>query len=266
MSKCIVTLAIGTEFANSFKKYCFPGWREYANKFGYDLFVITDSLDKSERAQGRSPAWQKCLVWSLKELKKYDQLVWIDADIIINSRIAPSICDFIRLGQIGGVKDFSYPTEAIALERIRIMYKQWAEAGIKYVSNPTPNEFYKKYGIDTQLDEVFQTGVIVASPKFHSEIFRYAYYNYEEIGGAEWNYEMRPLSYELVRSGLVKWIPNEFNLCVSEYTWSHYNHIIGSRNMNDFLFAQYTAAYNNSYFCHFAGCGMKKIEEFCRRS
>ncbi|HXI99808.1 MAG TPA: hypothetical protein VNH44_01210, partial [Micropepsaceae bacterium] len=59
--KAIVTLAIGAAYAERFEQLCRRNWAVYADRHGFNLIVIKEPLDTSERAQKRSPAWQKCL-------------------------------------------------------------------------------------------------------------------------------------------------------------------------------------------------------------
>ena len=56
----IVTLALGGRFAASWRRSCEANWAAYADRHGYDVVCLTEPLDRSERAQGRSPSWQKC--------------------------------------------------------------------------------------------------------------------------------------------------------------------------------------------------------------
>ena len=61
MKKAIVTLAIGKPYEAMFEKNCQSLWSLYAKKHNFDLIVITDPLDRTPRAQSRTPAWQKML-------------------------------------------------------------------------------------------------------------------------------------------------------------------------------------------------------------
>ncbi len=63
-SKALVTLAIGEKYLHHWKNFAQNNWQKYADKHGYDLICIDTPLDTSERAQARSPAWQKCLILS----------------------------------------------------------------------------------------------------------------------------------------------------------------------------------------------------------
>ena len=58
--------------------------------------------------------------------------------------------------------------------------------------------------------------MLVLSPSHHRELLEDVYARYEDKGPGL-NYEMRPLSYELLRAGVVHWLDPRFN-----YIWGHY--------------------------------------------
>ena len=89
--KVLVTFAIGNKYRDLFHQYAKDGFLAYCKKFGYDLICITESLDQSERAQKRSPAWQKLLILSQPWSEKYERVLWMDTDIIINMKNAKDI-------------------------------------------------------------------------------------------------------------------------------------------------------------------------------
>ncbi|QSJ14484.1 hypothetical protein JYQ62_21485 [Nostoc sp. UHCC 0702] len=274
--KAIVTLTIGENFSQNWKNYCYKNWKSYADKYNYDLITIDEPLDVSERARKRSASWQKCLILSHPKIVNYRQVVWIDADILINTEIAPCICSMVPENRIGGVKADSYPTKEISYRSLKAQYELWSKKNINYIDNLTPYLFYKNYGIETDISEIFQMGVFVASPKYHCDIFKKAYDEYEDKGASAWNYEMRPLSYEIIRSGLVEWIPFEFNFTISPYLNTHYPFLLNSpKNTNryirkfskllkleDFPYEKQCiqTVFRNSYFCHFAGMGFSKMK------
>jgi hypothetical protein len=200
--KAIVTLAIGEKYHTPWKKYCEPNWRRYADRYGFDLICLESPLDTSERARMRSVAWQKCLILSQNFASGYDQMVWIDSDIMFNSG-APDITASVPLEKVGAAYEMTF--SPVYLNRA---FKLWPTAIINY----TPREYYSAYGLQPDCDKVLNTGVMVLSPGFHRTILERVYYSYEEKGGREWHMEMRPLSYELVKAGVVHWIDPRFNL------------------------------------------------------
>ena len=230
MKKAIVTLAIGDEYKKLFDQHARNNWQTYCDAFGYDLIVLTESLDPSERAQKRSPAWQKLLILSQPWSQDYDRIVWIDTDVIINSSYAYDICDGVPEDKVGAVEAYSIPTSEIHHILLDRQYKMWAKNKTPYLDNSQPHSYYTNRGIlGDDLMQVVQTGVFVCSPIFHREIFEYIYEQYEDTHGAEWNYEMPAMSYELVRADLVHWISPRFNFCVMDLMAAFYPEILTRR-------------------------------------
>lgn len=245
-SKAIVTIAIGEKYLSIFNDICHANWNSYCDKFGYDLIVIAHPLDSSERANKRSPSWQKLLILSQPWSNKYERIVWIDLDVIINNENAYDICDGVPIDMIGAVDAYSIPTKEIHDISLKRMYNQWELMGVPFINNLTAGQYYTNRGIlGGHLDSVVQAGVFVCSPKHHKEVFEYIYLNYEDTNGAEWNYEMPAMSYELLERNLVKYISPSFNFCVGNIEAAFY------MGVNQNCLPQ---IYSLSIFMHFAGC------------
>jgi len=250
--KAIVTLAIGEKYQLMFEEFCRQNWEAYAKKYGYDLIVLTDPLDNTRRASERSPSWQKLLILSQEWSNRYDRIVWIDTDIIINNQNARDICIGIPLEKIGAIETYSIPTRdlhKIALER---SYADYKRRGIKFINNITPESYYLNRGLPGKgIDKVVQGGVFVCSPKYHKDIFEAIYNNYEDTYGEWYNYEMPALSYELIKNDIVYWISPSFNFCVSDIISAFYpDKLKENINQSDIL----QNIYQLSFFMHFAGC------------
>lgn len=118
----LVTMLIGESYQDYWKAYCQPTWKGYADRHGLDLIPLTEPIDNSPRALARSPAWQKCLILSQPFSADYDQIVWVDADIIINFDEAPLLTERVPLGKIGGVISGSHildDLKPVLLSRLR---------------------------------------------------------------------------------------------------------------------------------------------------
>src|SRR5436305_7949452 len=98
-AKALVSLAIGSR-QQSWKRYCEPNWQAYGRKYRFDVLCLDRPLDNSERASKRSPAWQKCLILSQPFAQKYQRIVWLDSDILINNRIAADITEAVPVEKI----------------------------------------------------------------------------------------------------------------------------------------------------------------------
>ena len=255
-NRAIVTIAVGKRFNRMVNKICRENWELYAAKYGYELIVIDELLDNSERGRSRCAAWQKCLILSQKWSDKYERIVWIDTDILINPN-APDICDGIAEDKIGAVNEFTSPTREsynLALSR---MYEHWTNLKYNPVINYGAKEYYKSFGIDCDFEDVVQTGVIVFNPKIHKEILENVYYNYEEKG---LNYEMRPLSYEILKSGMIHWIDNRFNTLLQFQKALYYPFLLKLNTKKPSLICKkeiqslcIESIFLNSHFMHFTG-------------
>ena len=210
--KAIVTIAIGEKYHRNWKTFCEPNWKQYADRYGFDLVSLERPLDVSERARARSAAWQKCLILGQDFAQNYDQIVWIDSDIMINA-CSPDITAGVPLDKVGATYETSF--SPVYLKRA---FKLWPTSIINY----TPQEYYSRYGLPADCDNVINSGVMVLSPRFHRNILEHVYDCYEEKGGREWHMEMRPLSYELVKARAVHWIDPRFNLMWPSEEIMHY--------------------------------------------
>jgi len=274
--KAIVTLTIGTKYEQMFNVYCRSNWRKYCDKHDYDLIVINENLDDTQRSKERSPAWQKLLILSQEWSSSYDQIVWVDTDIFINATNSPCIASLVPLDKFGAVETYSIPSKDIHHIALKRSYENWQKNGVDYIDNATPGLYYENRGIPGgDLDKVAQTGVYVCSPKHHRDIFEHIYNTYEDIHkSAEWNYEMPAMSYELVKNNMVHWIPAEYNFCVGGIVSSFYPFIFHNKK-SSFSRRAYSKVmrklgfneelspvqkmclkniYDIGYFIHFAGC------------
>jgi hypothetical protein len=260
-SKAIVTLAIGERYYHNWNTLCKDNWKTYADKYGYDVICIDKALDTSDRAQKRSPAWQKCLILSQNWAQNYERVIWMDSDILINTSTAPCITEHVPLEKVGAVDEWSSPTPELYKQALGAMMKHWNSMGIQPVVNLTPQEFYLNYGLPPKFNHVAQTGVLVLSPKHHRHILEKVYYSFEEKGGPQWNYEMRPLSYELLEANCVHWIDPKFNTLFIYEQPLYYPYLLNTSNsplppdeLNNLRKSCIHASLQKSYFLHFAGC------------
>jgi hypothetical protein len=274
-SKAIVTFAVGGGYLAAWRRYCEPGWRAYAERHGYDIICCDAPLDATPRAMKRSVAWQKCLVLSQDFASRYDRIVWLDADILINAACAPPVESAVPPEKAGAVDAWAQPAPAAHALMLERAFAIWKSSGASPVVNYDARAYYENYGLPPEFDAVVQTGMLALSPKHHREILEHVYYSYEERGGPEWNYEMRPLSYELLKAGAVHWVDGRFNRVWFADKVLHYPflfrpqqhssrlpdrlrrrlmRLLGLRPGCDCARLCATSAFMNSFFLHFAGC------------
>ena len=263
----IATLILGDHYKQVFDRWFRRDWEIYCQNHDLDLMVIDKPLDTSSRAIARSPAWQKCIIHHVPELRRYSQIAWVDADIKIRPD-SPNIFYNVPVENIGAVDTYATPSvedHDMALKRV---YKEWDRASVQYVRNLTAQEYHESFGLKGAWNQVVQTGVFVFSPHLHADILQRTYDDYEEKGDASWNYEMRPLSHELIQSGCVKWLSPKFNMGWSSYQeifypfltqssatriqrlWQRISNLSSKRHLRKQCLE---VALRNNYFLHFAG-------------
>jgi alpha-N-acetylglucosamine transferase len=271
----IVTLNVGKKWDVKFKFHFLPSWERYCQRHGIHLVNLTRNLDDSVRAASRSPSWQKLLVHLAPELQEYERIAWVDSDVLIRAD-APNIFDASPIDKVGAVDDFGTPNREDHDLMMDTLYKKWDAEKIRYISNRTPEEYYKNYGINCNLDSVVQAGVMVYTPEIHGKLFNMVYQNYEEGESPALNHEMRPLSYELLSAGLVHWISPKFNMQWSYYRQLYYPFLDNEEEYEllkwpkistykKVLTASVNTAFRNNYFLHFAG-GSKDYQFIAKAS
>jgi hypothetical protein len=248
----MVALAIGEQYLAYWRRYCEAGWKAYAQKHGYDLYVLTEPLDRSERAAGRSPAWQKCLVLSQEFSAKYKQIISLDCDIVINANEAPSITAQTPVDRVGGVISGSHIHEdlrSVLMSRLLSRSLNY-ERGTR-LWEELQKGAYQSVGL-SPLDAVVQTGVLVASPQHHRELFE-AVYAAPETHTSRC-YEQIPLSHALLTQGLFHQIDTRFNCVFYEVMRVHYPFLLIKELPHYDLVASCAvqAEFANNFFLHFA--------------
>ncbi|HEV2161348.1 MAG TPA: hypothetical protein VGR52_03810 [Stellaceae bacterium] len=200
MKKAIVTLNIGQQYQTTWRNICRKGWQAYCERHGYELVNLDKRLDPSDRANKRSPAWQKLLILSQDWSAGYDRIVWVDSDIVINAT-APDVIDDTPEGKIGCTDEFAYPTVKD--------HKAIMTSGRIHLTSGDATAFHTCVGLPAA-SHIVQTGVMVLSPKHHRELFEHVYSTYEDPGTDRY-YEMRFLSHEVQKANLQHWINPKFN-------------------------------------------------------
>jgi hypothetical protein len=235
-------MVAGARYQHFWQTFARQSWERYAQRHGYTLLVLDQPIDRSPLASQRSLAWQKLLVLTLPDVQRFDQVVWIDADVIINDALAPCIVRDVPVERIGAVRDqflLSHPSLASSFSS----NNKWAG---------TPTElfrlFYRLNNLTPEFDCWLQTGVLVLSPRHHRQVLEYVYYNHRETPQSY--YEEIGLSHEVLRRDLFHPIDSRFNSLWLEYKVGFYPFTF---NLRSLLPLCLTAAMNNSFFLHFAG-------------
>src|SRR5262249_15237783 len=195
---------------------------------------------------------QKCLVLQPSIAGKYERIVWLDADIVINTD-APDVARGVPLEKVGAVDEFVYPTSEIHQAFWRRMVAQTSNSALARIwqSYLDPADYHGFWGLPRRGNHIVQTGALVLSPRHHRALLEHVYYTYENKGGPELNYEMRPLSFEIQERGFQHWIDQRFNAI--------FNAVLSQSNAEkriatqEELFELIRRSFRSNYFLHFAG-------------
>jgi hypothetical protein len=226
MAVCIAIICIGEKYIQEFKTLFYPSVSRYASKYGYDVKIFESFLD-TNHATRDAISFQKCLTLSHPSMERYDQVLVLDADILIEDH-APAIPN--TGDKIGIVNEASFS-----------QYDKLKSVG--FASYPT--DYYKLCGFSISTDKILNTGMMICNPKKHGPVLKGIYDKY--ISGCEghprgFHYEQSCIGYELQTQHMFT--------CVSTY-WNC-------------IFVQYdilnTVCPKDNYFIHFAAFSGKFAE------
>jgi len=97
MKTAVCTLVVGERYERLFQKYVLDGWKTYCKRQSYDLIIFRKPLAD---LPGKSPSWQKLFILDQPELRGFQKIIWLDADIIIRSDAPPVEVPSSRLGYV----------------------------------------------------------------------------------------------------------------------------------------------------------------------
>jgi hypothetical protein len=229
----LVTIAIGDKYLQEYNKLFRKSQELYAKRHGYDFKVVTDFLETSLSKKQRSAiSFQKILVCSQEWSSNYNTIIFIDADILINSE-APQIHEFSG-EKIGIVDEYSQPSfnERLAIQ-IRMDWER------------TPSDYYKLAAKEFELetDHLLNTGVLVLKPHIHKDILERIYNKYVEKSFGHprgFHFEQSAIGYEIQKNNNFRIIDNKWNAI-----WAVNKMSKKAVDLQTFI--------KNNYFIHFAG-------------
>lgn len=249
--RAIVTMAIGNDYLQRWKRLCQPLWESYASRWDYDLIVITKPLDRSERAEKRNPSWQKCLILDQPWSNQYETIVWVDSDILIRPD-SPEIAESVPAESMGACvvgAQLSWPERQIFLERI--FNTPTTSETLEATWNRLHNVQYEINGIQTKETRILQCGVLVLSPRHHQAVLQETYAMEDRVG----NYEQVLLSRLILEQ-------NKFFELNPRFNWNFFEAVSlhafwdNAEVLPEELFSHMVRVqYRNAYFLHFAGKG-----------
>ena len=252
----IVSIAIGKKYSELWDRIARHSWERYAHALNMDIIMIRAPLDTSERAQGRSPAWQKLLILSQPWSQRYERILWLDSDVVITPW-AQSILDYAPPIEKVGV---SISQARLSPAERHIFYERFYNVCIRpdFIEEFTAAELQKNFGLYniSSYGNMYNTGVLMLSPHHHASLFLDVY---ECPDNGERLYEQPHLSKEIDARGLAHELSARFNWGMLEpialYVPKFINAQLASLSADDLAFIE-TLLYKefkNAYFLHFYG-------------
>lgn len=198
MKVCFGIISIGRLYLEEFEQLFKPSVSAYCQKYGYDLKVFTDYIDRT-RKHPATISFQKCLV--ADQLREYDLVIVLDADIYIENH-SPAIHELQLNDKIGIVNEVAQSTPE--------QYEQLNKIGFADYATP----YYAKAGLEVDTDKILNTGVILCNPSKHADYLKSIYEKYvdKSIGHPRgFHYEQACIGYDLQKDEMYTLIPNEWN-------------------------------------------------------
>lgn len=254
--KALVTLLLGESYRRGWEAHYRPTWLTYAEKHGYDIVTIDDWIDPTPRGRERSPHWQKCLILEHPDVLGYDDVVWLDADILINPHRAPCIVGAHACERIGAL---SYNALNRSDGRRLAAREQRSAELFDGLGGETPertavsaSERYRRAGLPGDVDDWTNTGVLVLKPR-HRALLRHVYDTGLETEQSL--FDNMALSYHIFAAGEFAPIDPRFNTDLYFELLENYPFL---------LFADYQGSlalralavntiFLNNFFLHFVG-------------
>lgn len=254
--KALVTVAIGDYTIDYWNRWFRPTWERYAERHGYDIVVIRDYVDGNPH--NRTANWQKLKIFDHPDAAPYEDVVWLDADILINYHSAPCVVDHHSSDLVGLVSDKeAYFSVASVTDNLRRRLQ--TENGWDRIF--TPREVYQRAGME-EVDDYANTGVMVLKRSRHHALFNEIYETYGEHPTSA--KEEAPTVWHLFRNGLVKPIDPRFNRIYLWVLTEHYPALkqgrlrtSGNPAHDAMLKMAATTGWLNAWFLHFTADRVK---------
>lgn len=261
--KALVTIAIGEKYVREWEKYVRPTWEKYAARHGYDIIPIFEPIRPEFMSAARPAHWQKCFVLGHEKVRRYEEVVWVDTDILINYHRAPCVAAANNSEKIGAVplqKDNLRFFENTDQRFIPFKSYSW---NAYHFPDDIPQHLmqfrtHKKNIKMAEQRSIVNTGVLVMKPALHRDFLESIFFKYQDAAKTE-DYEQGPLSDELHAQQMVNYLDRGFNVIFYEELVHHYpflwhRHFLMQQELQEALLSLcLTTSFLNSYFLHFPG-------------
>ena len=252
----------------AWRQSCEPSWRAYASKHNYDIIVITQPIRLLHDLAIRPIHWQKLFIPRHPDAAKYEDIVFLDADIIINYHHAPCIVAAHASDKFGVVAFDRYFDDDHHYHNVFIrkaMFTHIGERARALNAGIAPGRYtlsgpdcYHTYSELTDRLDVprINTGVLVMKPALHADFLESVYHDsFRELknGAMPGHYEQTYLAWKLFQAAQYNLLDERFNR-IAFIEWAlHYPFTLIADNPS-LLRACFTTMLSNAFFLHFAAC------------
>ena len=251
----LVIITIGQQ-RWQYEKLFIPSIKAYAAKWNYDFIQIKDMLDHTLQPKPndvymkQTICMQKCLLAQQSWAKKYDVVIYMDSDFLVNVDAAPNILTEYQLGKIAAVDERNMFGNSAY---VRSVWQRVAPHLPK-----TAEEYYSKFfpGQET-FDKQFNGGLLVFQPSVHAEFFKMVYDTYMPyiLAGKDIDGDQAVLNFEANKTGLVQYLDERWNR-LWNFCWILYYEFLNEKEHRDILRLCLKQIFDTHYCIHFAGgCG-----------
>ena len=251
----LVIITIGQQ-RWQYEKLFIPSIKAYATKWNYDFFQIKDMLDHTlqpkpnDTYMKQTICMQKCLIAQQSWAQKYDIIIYMDSDFLINIDSAPNIIQEYQLGKIAAVDERTMFGNSAYVSSV------WQRVAPHLPK--TAEEYYSKFFPGQEsFDKQFNGGLIVFQPNVHAEFFKMVYDKYMPyiLSGKDIDGDQAVLNFEANKANLVQYLDERWNR-LWNFCWVLYYGFLNEKEHRDILRLCLKQIFDTHYCIHFAGgCG-----------
>lgn len=186
MKQCIATILVGDASRQMWRDIFEPSWRAYEARHGVPIEVFTDPV---EYDPGRSPSWQKLLLAGHKRLQKYDQILYLDHDVMLSPHAPLLDCPHDKIGAV--TWQGSYSNDPVMLKAFQ---QSWAGNVFEVFRKAKSFGDLMQIAGFEPIDDHLNAGVLAFSPQ-HADFLRGVYENHTQDEGT--SLEQAAMTYSL---------------------------------------------------------------------
>ncbi len=261
----IATIAIGSEYLDSWEQYALPNWKEYCIRNELGLLVINEDLISRNNKFWKKPTWQKLLIGDAlnKSNLIIENVCYLDTDILINPN-APNIFDSYNSENFGLVSlrnNLPFPYEEV-IRRIAFLRHNYYDNNYPLDSalHINLNDLYKYHMLPVQPDEACM-GLIIFNISNHADIMKSWFYKYDaNVQSITNGGDQTHLNFEIQNYNKMSWLDYRFqSIWVFEMAWKYPFLYSTEYSKSDLIKECIEASLHANFFLHFAGAWHESI-------